>query len=150
MENNVLNALDFLLKSDSKAEEAVDNGYDLARMYSDEEWLLKMVAYASQITPTKLEQRQATRTRIAEVLDREYETRPPIRIVVPSDEDIIKSCPDFNIITKGDFDHICIAMMEEAFISGGKHIKSEIKRLNSIESIRTLNPGAEVVEADSI
>ena len=102
MENNVLNALDFLLKSDSKAEEAVDNGYDLARMYSDEEWLLKMVAYASQLSP---------------VPDRN-------RIVVPSE-------------------------MTTSTYTDGVHTDC-VTWNNCIKSIRTLNPGAEVVEADSI
>ena len=105
MENNVLNALDFLLKSDSKAQEAVDNGYDLARMYSDEEWLLKMVAYASQLSP---------------VPDR-------IKIVVPSDDKI------------------------RYWVKENLPFQSETSIVTTkwlIESIRTLNPGAEVVESN--
>lgn len=51
--NTIENALDFLLKTDPEAQEAVDNGYDITRRYNDEEWLLKMVSYTNSILSSR-------------------------------------------------------------------------------------------------
>lgn len=51
MENTIDSALLFIFESDPKAEEAIDNGFDLQRRYTDEEWLELMVRYASTVSP---------------------------------------------------------------------------------------------------
>lgn len=121
MENTIENALAFMQKTNRSTQDVTN-----AEM---------MVAYAALITPTKLEQRQATRTKIAEVLDREYETRPPIRIVVPSEEEIIEELRA-NEKRMDDGEGYC---HNPSFGGGARWL---------IDSIRTLNPGAEVVEGE--
>ncbi len=60
-------------------------------------------------------------------------------VVVPSEEKIINSCPDFYKITNGDFGNVATTMMEEAFIAGGKWTKTELKRLNPALTFTELN-----------
>ncbi len=62
--------------------------------------------------------------------------------VTVSDEDIYKACPDFDIITKGDFNTLATTMMEEAFISGAKWAISRLSErkivLPSDEDMRSM------------
>ncbi len=91
MENNLENAVKYL---DDKY------GYTRERSEENDKWINEMLAYASACSaPSSIGEE--------------------MKLTV-SDEEIYKACPNFDIITKGDFDAIATTMMEEAFISGAK------------------------------
>ena len=121
MENTIENAKAFIDKFADKP----SNGmlYDL------------LYTYAASITPSpdrnSIEQKQYTRTKIAEALDRNEETRPN-RIVVPSEEEIIEELRA-NEKRMDDGEGYC---HNPSFGGGARWL---------IESIRTLNAGARIV-----